>query len=95
MAPSMSEPQIIMRGRSHGGGSQIIDDFREAYWWLRDHTPEDSRVMAWWDYGECDARTHCIGAPCRPVAPSALLTAETRWSHGGNHHGDLVAMVIW
>ena len=20
----------------------------EAYWWLRDHTPEDSRVMAWW-----------------------------------------------
>ena len=23
----------------------------EAYWWLRDHTPEDARVMAWWDYG--------------------------------------------
>jgi asparagine N-glycosylation enzyme membrane subunit Stt3 len=29
----------------------MIDDFREAYWWLRDNTPEDSRVMAWWDYG--------------------------------------------
>jgi len=29
----------------------VIDDFREAYWWLRDNTPEDSRVMAWWDYG--------------------------------------------
>jgi len=29
----------------------IIDDFREGYWWLRDNTPEDSRVMAWWDYG--------------------------------------------
>ena len=29
----------------------IVDDYREAYWWLRDKTPEDSRVMAWWDYG--------------------------------------------
>ena len=29
----------------------MIDDFREAYWWLRDNTPEDARVMAWWDYG--------------------------------------------
>ena len=28
-----------------------MDDYREAYWWLRDNTPEDSRVMAWWDYG--------------------------------------------
>jgi dolichyl-diphosphooligosaccharide--protein glycosyltransferase len=23
----------------------------EAYHWLRDNTPEDSRVLAWWDYG--------------------------------------------
>ena len=29
----------------------LVDDYREAYWWLRDHTPEDARVMAWWDYG--------------------------------------------
>ena len=21
------------------------------YWYLRDETPEDSRVLAWWDYG--------------------------------------------
>ena len=28
-----------------------VDDLMEAYWWLRDHTPEDARVMAWWDYG--------------------------------------------
>jgi hypothetical protein len=46
MAPQMSEPQIMVRGK---GG--IVDDFREAYWWLRDNTPEDARVMAWWDYG--------------------------------------------
>ena len=24
---------------------------KHRYWWLRDNTPEDSRVMAWWDYG--------------------------------------------
>ena len=24
---------------------------QEAYWWLRDNTPEDSRVLSWWDYG--------------------------------------------
>ena len=29
----------------------MVDDYREAYWWLRDHTPSDARVMAWWDYG--------------------------------------------
>ena len=33
------------------GGVTILDDFRESYWWLRDNTAEDARVMAWWDYG--------------------------------------------
>ena len=28
-----------------------MDDYREAYRWLREHTPQDARVMAWWDYG--------------------------------------------
>ena len=48
---SLSEPQIVLTGRDKQGDPVIIDDFREAYWWLRDHTPEDARVMAWWDYG--------------------------------------------
>eukprot|EP01129_Flabellula_baltica_P013803 TRINITY_DN648_c0_g1_i1.p1 TRINITY_DN648_c0_g1~~TRINITY_DN648_c0_g1_i1.p1 ORF type:complete len:736 (+),score=167.01 TRINITY_DN648_c0_g1_i1:144-2351(+) len=51
MARGLSEPQVILQGRSRDGTPVMIDDFREAYWWLRDHTPEDSRVMAWWDYG--------------------------------------------
>jgi dolichyl-diphosphooligosaccharide--protein glycosyltransferase len=41
----------MTRGRSHDGSTVIIDDFREGYWWLRDNTPEDARIMAWWDYG--------------------------------------------
>jgi dolichyl-diphosphooligosaccharide--protein glycosyltransferase len=29
----------------------ILDDFREAYYWLRQNTHEKARVMSWWDYG--------------------------------------------
>lgn len=29
----------------------ILDDFREAYYWLRQNTDEHARVMSWWDYG--------------------------------------------
>jgi len=51
LGQQLSEPQIMLRGRDTKGAPVIIDDFREAYWWLRDHTPRDARVMAWWDYG--------------------------------------------
>ena len=51
MAQQMSEPSIIVRGRSSTGEPMLLDDFRESYWWLRDNTPEDARVMSWWDYG--------------------------------------------
>ena len=29
----------------------ILEPLRQAYTWLKDNTPEDARVMAWWDYG--------------------------------------------
>merc|ERR1712167_175801 len=49
---ALSNPSIMMMGRDpQTGRDVVIDDFREAYWWLRDKTPEDSRVLAWWDYG--------------------------------------------
>ena len=51
LARQLSEPQIIVSGRGPNGERVVLDDFREAYWWLRNNTPEDSRVMAWWDYG--------------------------------------------
>lgn len=37
--------------RSHDGSRIIFDDFRESYWWLRMNTPENAKVMSWWDYG--------------------------------------------
>lgn len=51
MAEHLSEPQVIFQRREGDGSVTTIDDFRQAYWWLRDETPEDSRVLAWWDYG--------------------------------------------
>jgi dolichyl-diphosphooligosaccharide---protein glycosyltransferase len=46
---NLSNPTIIARARRRDNVIIKVDDYREAYWWLRDHTPEDSRVMAWWD----------------------------------------------
>merc|ERR1711976_250551 len=46
-----SSPSIVLSARSNDGGRIIFDDFREAYYWLRHNTPENSKVMSWWDYG--------------------------------------------
>mmetsp|Transcript_5738 Transcript_5738/g.9505 ORF Transcript_5738/g.9505 Transcript_5738/m.9505 type:complete len:1002 (-) Transcript_5738:139-3144(-) len=51
LSADLSHPSIIMRARTRAGKEIKIDDYREAYWWLRDNTPEDSRILAWWDYG--------------------------------------------
>lgn len=46
-----SSPSIVLSARGHNGDKIIFDDFREAYYWLRYNTPEDAKVMSWWDYG--------------------------------------------
>ena len=51
MSHNLSNPSIMTIGRSRDGRPVMIDDFRESYWWLRDNTPKDARVLSWWDYG--------------------------------------------
>jgi len=46
-----SSPSVVLASRNHDGSQYIIDDFREAYYWLRQNTPPDTKVMSWWDYG--------------------------------------------
>ncbi|CAF5000996.1 unnamed protein product, partial [Rotaria sp. Silwood1] len=46
-----SSPSIVLASYNNDGSRYIIDDFREAYYWLRKNTPERARVMSWWDYG--------------------------------------------
>ena len=46
-----SSPSVVLASQQSDGSSVIIDDFREAYFWLRENTPQDAKVMSWWDYG--------------------------------------------
>lgn len=46
-----SSPSIVLASYSGDGSRQILDDFREAYFWLSQNTADDARVMSWWDYG--------------------------------------------
>jgi dolichyl-diphosphooligosaccharide--protein glycosyltransferase len=45
-----SSPSVVLASHMQDG-LHIIDDFREAYYWLRQNTPKDAVVMSWWDYG--------------------------------------------
>lgn len=46
-----SSPSIVLSARAHDGARIIFDDFREAYTWLKMNTPQNAKVMSWWDYG--------------------------------------------
>jgi dolichyl-diphosphooligosaccharide--protein glycosyltransferase len=39
MAVMLSNPSIILQGQTQDGRVVMLDDFREAYWWIRDNTP--------------------------------------------------------
>jgi dolichyl-diphosphooligosaccharide--protein glycosyltransferase len=51
MSKALSHPAIMFKAQTRTGEVVLVDDYREAYFWLRDNTPEDARIMAWWDYG--------------------------------------------
>lgn len=44
-------PSIVLAARGAHGNRIIFDDYCEAYYWLRQNTPTDAKVMSWWDYG--------------------------------------------
>ena len=50
-AEAYASPSIILSHKDNKGNRFIIDDFREAYYWLRMNTKPDDKIMSWWDYG--------------------------------------------
>jgi dolichyl-diphosphooligosaccharide--protein glycosyltransferase len=47
-----SSPSIVIdAGRTADGRRVLYDDYREAYFWLRQNTHPDSKILSWWDYG--------------------------------------------
>jgi dolichyl-diphosphooligosaccharide--protein glycosyltransferase len=47
-----SSPSIVIdAGRTADGRRVMYDDYREAYFWLRQNTDPDAKILSWWDYG--------------------------------------------
>lgn len=46
-----SSPSVVLASRMPDGSQHIIDDYREAYQWLRQNTEPTAKIMSWWDYG--------------------------------------------
>lgn len=46
-----SSPSVVLASKLPDGSQHIIDDYREAYQWLRQNTKDDAKIMSWWDYG--------------------------------------------
>jgi len=46
-----SSPSVVLASSRPDGSRNIIDDYREAYYWLRTNTDDDATIMSWWDYG--------------------------------------------
>eukprot|EP00122_Pirum_gemmata_P001621 Pgem_evm1s1459 len=51
MAVRFSNPTVVFKAQLRSGETIIVDDYLDSYKWLKKNTPEDARVMAWWDYG--------------------------------------------
>jgi len=46
-----SSPSVVLASKMPDGSQHIIDDYREAYYWLRQNTPKNAKIASWWDYG--------------------------------------------
>ncbi|KAH0291973.1 oligosaccharyl transferase stt3 subunit, partial [Aureobasidium sp. EXF-3399] len=46
-----SSPSVVLASKMADGSQHIIDDYREAYYWLRQNTEQNAKIMSWWDYG--------------------------------------------
>ena len=66
-----SSPSVVLASRLPDGSQHIIDDYREAYYWLRQNTPDNAKIMSWWDYG------YQIGG----MADRATLVDNNTWNN--------------
>jgi dolichyl-diphosphooligosaccharide---protein glycosyltransferase len=46
-----SSPSVVLSARGHDGERIFFDDYRAGYYWLRQNTADDAKIMSWWDYG--------------------------------------------
>ena len=83
IAQQISHPTIITKGTNRNTGETVVvDDYREAYFWLRDNTPEDARIMAWWDYGY----------QITGIGNRTTIADGNTWNH--EHIGELILLLL-
>merc|ERR1719414_147504 len=51
VSTQMGQPHILFKTQLQNGQDVIVDDYLAGYRWIKENTPKDSRVIAWWDYG--------------------------------------------
>eukprot|EP00951_Prasinocladus_malaysianus_P001961 scaffold13965_cov48-Prasinocladus_malaysianus.AAC.2 len=51
-AQATSQPSIVFQAQLPNGQRIIVNDYLDTYNWIRENTPEDARVLSWWDYGK-------------------------------------------
>ncbi len=91
-----SSPSIVLIS-GHGPHRVVLDDFREAYYWLRHNTKPDAKIMSWcaslsqqaplplssYPYLAVGGGAHLSGL-CRPRSPCYphALVAHAWWRPG-------------
>jgi len=71
-AEAYSSPSVVFSSRNWQDGSKyIVDDYREAYYWLRMNTPQDAKIASWWDYGY----------QIKGMADRNVLVDNNTWNH--------------
>ncbi len=48
---NMGSPEITIGYRLPNGDTQVFFDYLETFAWMQHHTPPNSIMMSWWDYG--------------------------------------------
>ncbi|MHA2429279.1 MAG: hypothetical protein ACXADB_14750, partial [Candidatus Hermodarchaeia archaeon] len=48
---NMGSPEITIGYRLSNGDTEVFYDYLETFAWMQHHTPPDSVIVSWWDYG--------------------------------------------
>lgn len=95
-----SSPSIVLASYGNDGTRQILDDFREAYFWLSQNTADEARVMSWYaqisksleeDYFTLTAFRWDYGYQIAGMANRTTLVDNNTWN---NSHIALVGKAM-
>lgn len=76
VSENLGDPKIVQKA-----GDLNIRDHLDGYNWIKDNTPEDARILAWWDYGY-----HITG-----ISNRTTLADGNTWNH---EHIALIGKVL-